>query len=97
MEKFTPDEKKVGIAYLQIGQDTNSAETAEDMINDNMAFSDVVEVSEYTGMSKAKVKGVIGSLVKKGVLITENDPERGEEQYMNETFIPEFWGYMENQ
>lgn len=43
---------------------------AEDEISDNCTSTDVKELSKITGLEVDSVKGVIGSLVKKGLVDT---------------------------
>lgn len=47
--------------------------TAEDEIGDNAALTDVRELSRATGLGRETVKGVVGSLVKKQLVIPDSE------------------------
>ena len=53
---------------------------AEYIKEDNMTFTDVKEMSEITGMTKETVKGVMGSLIVKGLVVPDINPTTGQDE-----------------
>lgn len=76
-DNLTDLEKRVIVAHLDAGIDTNGAETLADMLADNMTWSDVAETSQRTGLTKAQVSGVIASLSTKGLLDADVEKPNG--------------------
>ena len=71
MKNLTSLEVKVLTAYKEAGTEATGAEDAEWMKADNFTFQTADEIADRTGLDLKTVKGVIGSLVKKGLLATE--------------------------
>lgn len=73
MTKFnlTDGEKKVLQAQFHFANLNCGATTVEVLIDDNCSWADVSDLSAHTGFSIPQIKGFVGSLVKKGILITE--------------------------
>ena len=75
MEKLTKLEMQVLKVWVE---EICSYDNAEDLKADNFSWTDVKDLSEHTGQSVKTIKGVVGSLVKKGLADTdiggENNP-----------------------
>lgn len=89
MEKFTEMEKKVLKAHFAEANYGCGAETMEDLISDNYSYADVKDLSKRSGYTVNQVKGVVGSLCKKGAIYAE-----GEDDYdlllINPDFMEKF-------
>lgn len=81
---LTDKEKHVVVAMLEAGIDCNGAETLDAMLSDNMTYCDVKEAAQRTGLTQKTVKGVLGSLTKRGLIGTEDKPngEPGVDQFL---------------
>lgn len=75
MEKFTEMEKRVLKAHFAEANYGCGAETMEDLINDNYSYADVKDLSKRTGYTINQVKGVVGSLCKKGAIYPEGEDD----------------------
>lgn len=68
---LTSNEKAIIVALLEAGIDVNGCDTLDAMQHDNMCLSDVAELATRTGKTEKSVKGILGSLTKKGLVVTE--------------------------
>ena len=77
MEKynFTEMEKKVLKAHFEVAHEGNGTSVMEDLINDNYSYAEVKELSKKTGYTVNQVKGVVGSLCKKGAIYPEGEDD----------------------
>ena len=75
MEKFTEMEKKVLKAHFKTASEGNGTSIMEDLINDNYSYADVKDLSKRTGFTVNQVKGVVGSLCKKGAIYPEGEDD----------------------
>jgi len=73
MTDYTDKERRV-IAHFDVGFNYR---TADQEISDNATALSVEELAERTGMTISTVKGVVGSLVKKDILVPWDDMEPG--------------------
>lgn len=71
---LTDKEKHVVVALADACMDCNGAETVDDMLADNMTWSDVADIAQRTGMNQKTVKGVLGSLTKRGLVGCDEKP-----------------------
>ena len=91
MEKynFTEMEKKVLKAHFAVANYGCRAETMEGLIRDNYSYADVKDLSKRSGYTVNQVKGIVGSLCKKGAIYPE-----GEDDYdfflINPDFMEKF-------
>lgn len=71
---LTEKEKHVVVALAEACMDCNGAETVDEMLADNMTWSDVADIAQRTGMTQKTVKGVLGSLTKRGLVGCDEKP-----------------------
>ena len=70
MTNLTELEKKVLVHMINEGCDCNGATTMEHVIEDNMTYTDVSSAAADTSLSRSQVKGVMSSLLKKGLILS---------------------------
>jgi len=76
--KLTKLEKRVLVAYLEAGIDSNGAETLDAMLADNMTWSDTAEIATRTKLTAKQVQGVQSSLASKNLLVIADEGVNGE-------------------
>ena len=91
MEKFTEMEKKVLKAHFAEANHGCGAKTMQGLINDNYSYADVKDLSKRTGYTVNQVKGVVGSLCKKGAIYPEGEGEGDYDLFLIDlSFMEEF-------
>lgn len=96
--KLTDHETAVIVAMLQEGVECNGAEHVEDVLEDNMTWATVSDIRERTGFETETVKGVLGSLTKKGLVVAgyENSTTGESEQVLSDEGVEAAWPHMED-
>jgi DNA-binding MarR family transcriptional regulator len=86
---LTDLEKAVVVAFADACIDCNGAETMDDMLSDNMTWADVAEIAKRTGLAQKSVKGVLGSLTKRGLVGNDDKPngQPGTDSFLTDTGI----------
>lgn len=91
---LTDKETVVFRAFLLEGCYTNGAETAEEVISDNMACMSASDIQDVTGWSKQAIGGVMASLSEKGMICDSGESARGARDtdwFACDWAIKEFW------
>lgn len=93
MEKynFTEMEKRVLRAHFEVAHEGNGTTVMRSLINDNFSYADVKDLSKKTGYTVNQVKGVVGSLCKKGAIYPEEEGEGDYDLFLIDlSFMEEF-------
>ena len=81
MTNLTELEKTVLSVSREVGEESCGVSSAEDMIDQNMSWTELIDFTERTSLSVEVIKGVLGSLEKKGLIETgHKNPETGAPQ-----------------
>lgn len=86
---LTNMEKHVVVAMCNEGMDVNGGETVDAILEDNMTYSDEKGIAQRTGLKAKSVKGVLGSLTKRGLVSASERPngQPGVDQVLNDDAI----------
>ena len=94
--KLTVLEARVLEAHRQHTKDAMGAKDMEHMLADNFSWASVKDLAEITNLDMETVKGVCGSLAKKGLQGSErNDTTKKMDLYLTEDGIKTAWAAAE--
>jgi len=74
MTNLTIKEQQMLKAFINEGRDCIGAETAQELINDNMTWQDAGFLQDELGWSKQEIGGVMSSLMNKGLINPMGEP-----------------------
>jgi hypothetical protein len=77
MTNLTQQERQMLVVFINEGVNVNGAECAEDMINDNMTWTNADDLMAELNWSKQAIGGVMASLSNKSMICDTQDSARG--------------------
>lgn len=77
MTYLTDKELTMLKAFILEGINTNGAETAEELLEDNMTWMSAADLKAELGWSYEAIGGVMGSLEAKGMIVDSGESARG--------------------
>lgn len=95
-DSLTDNELRVLVAFMHMGMDCTGAEDIEGIREDNMTWADLNDLGAMIdSMSKESIRGVCGSLAKKGLIGSEGKPngQLGTDMYATERGLDALEGF----
>jgi len=94
MTNLTEKETAMIVAFLSEGINCNGAETAEELLSDNMTWMSATDLCDTLGWNKQEVGGVMSALQEKGLIVDCGESARGardNDWYASDKTIIEFF------
>jgi transcription initiation factor IIE alpha subunit len=76
MTNLTEKEATMLAAFIREGIDCNCAETAEELLVDNMTWMSATDLCDTLGWNKQEVGGVMSALQEKGLIVDSGESAR---------------------
>ena len=77
MTNLTAKETAMIVAFIKEGKECTNAQSAEDMIHDNMSWMSATDLCAELGWNKQEVGGVMSALFEKGLISDSGESARG--------------------